>query len=138
MSSSFTRSDDESYRDYKVPTGEFRSHGRSQFSMMRQKIASSASFCLIPTYSNSLHQTETSIYHHAMPKVRSIECNTFQLRSQPNPSNPWRAIREVEEIAMPSGKECTVAIKDGHFGIKLFWTDFISKRIHMYACFQFR
>ena len=43
MSSSFTRSDDESYRDYKVPTGEFESHRRSQFSTMRQKIASSTS-----------------------------------------------------------------------------------------------
>lgn len=49
MSSSFTRFDDEFHRDYKVPTGEFESHRRSQFSTMRQKIASSASFCLIPT-----------------------------------------------------------------------------------------
>jgi len=49
MSSSFIRFDDEFYRDYKVPTGEFESRGRSQFSTMRQKIASSASFYLIPT-----------------------------------------------------------------------------------------
>lgn len=49
MSSSFTRFDGEFYRDYKVPTGEFESHRPSQFSTMRQKIASSASFYLIST-----------------------------------------------------------------------------------------
>jgi len=49
MSSSFTCFGDEFYRDYKVPTGEFESHRRSQFSTMRQKIVSSASFYLIPT-----------------------------------------------------------------------------------------
>lgn len=121
-----------------VLNGEFESHRRSQFSTMRQKIASSTSFYLIPT--SYIKRKPPSINpkvlpHHAMPKVRSVECNIFQLRSPPNPCNPWRAIREVEEIAMPSGKECTVAIEDGHFGIKFFWTNFISERIHMYACF---
>ena len=133
-----TRFDNEFHRDYKMPTGEFESHRRSQFSMMRRKTAFSAFFYLIPTsYSKQKNPSINPrvLPHLAMPKVRSVECNIFQLRSPPNPSNQWRAIREVKEIAMPSGKECTVAIEDGHFGIKFFWTNFISERIHMYACF---
>lgn len=133
-----TRFDNEFHRDYKMPTGEFESHRPSQFPTMCQRIASSTSFYFIPT-SYSKRKTPSInpkvLPHLAMPKVRSVECNIFQLCSPPNPSNPWRAIHEVKEIAMPSGKECTVAIEDGHFGIKFFWTSFISERIHMYACF---
>lgn len=67
-----TRFDNEFHRDYKMPTGEFESHRRSQFSTMRQKIASSASFYLIPTtYSKRKTHLSTRKSYHTSPCLKS-------------------------------------------------------------------